>query len=438
MGFQLLENFKQLNLLDIAVLGFIGLILLYCFLSQKVHYLLFALILSASFNGSTIPVVDNIASLTRWIILFLLFGMGFLQKKIKISFGLLLWWAYVFVGFIFLLRANQLAWQIQRSSLLLIVSLAIPFTFSTIPYQKFRQCFGAISIAASIYSIVNFLPLANSLANPTRYQGYAKGAATFAVVLGGLLPFMLWGLLNNHSKILRTTCFLGFLLGFATLIFTGQRTGTIAGIISIIPIVIRMLNRRTVGWFFFLAVILSILSTIVVKQTSWERLSFLLFRYSASSGLSYREQIWEAAFSEIDKNPLLGRGVGAAETVISSSFHNAYLEVWFNTGFLGLAFFIIAQIYFLLRIILLSNVFRSSEVKSTLALSLGYLLSFMLMSLVESTGATASSVNLILFLYIGVYITSHGLIPLTDQPQPKERIDLPPKILRGAFEKNLG
>jgi O-antigen ligase len=147
--------------------------------------------------------------------------------------------------------------------------------------------------------------------------------------------------------------------------------------------------------------------------------------------------IWEAALSEIAKSPILGRGVGAAETVISSSFHNAYLEVWFNTGFIGFLFFITAQFYFLLRIIFMSLVNKYSEVKSTLALSLGYILSFMLMSLVESTGSTASSVNLILFLFIGVYISSNELTKFTCQAEIKEGIAYPAKILRGAFEKNL-
>jgi O-antigen ligase len=319
-----------------------------------------------------------------------------------------------------------------------MVSIAIPFTFSAFNFQKFQQSFTAISVAASVFSIVNFLPLANSLINPSRYQGYLKGAATFAVVLGGLLPFMFWGLLKVQSGIIKIICLAGFICGFITLAFTGQRTGTIAGFISLIPLILMTLvNRRTFKWFILLIISLSILSSFFIKQTSLERINFLLFRYSASSGLSYREMIWREAFAEIAQSPYIGRGIGGAETVITSSFHNAYLEVWFNTGWLGLTCFLLSQLYFLLRALYLSLFVKNHELKPILAVSIGFLLSFMLMGLVESTGATASSVNLILFLFVGVFISSSDGLGFVKPSRASEKMPISPKLLVGSLEKNL-
>lgn len=435
----LLENLKRLTPLDILVLGIVGFFTLYWFVKQKIHYLSLILILSAAFNGSTIPIIDNLASLTRWIILFIFFGLGFLQRKLRISIGILLWWAYVFLGVIFVLRANYLLWQFQRSVLLLMVSIAIPFTFSGFNYQKFRQSFAAISVAASVFSVVNFLPFADSLVNPARFQGYLKGAATFAVVLGGLLPFMFWGLLKGQSRLIKMICLGGFICGFITLAFTGQRTGTIAGFISIIPIILlTLVSRRRVIWIIFIIILLSFLSSYFIKQTSLERINFLLFRYSASSGLSYREIIWRAAVAEIAQNPYVGWGVGAAETVISASFHNAYLEVWFNTGWLGLACFLFSQLYFTWRGIYLILFGRNNEVKPILAVSVGYLVSFMLMGLVESTGATASSVNLILFLMVGVFVSCSPGLGLEKKSKNVEQIPIPSQLQLRSLEKNLG
>jgi O-antigen ligase len=115
------------------------------------------------------------------------------------------------------------------------------------------------------------------------------------------------------------------------------------------------------------------------------------------------------ALSEIAKNPFWGHGMGAAETVISFSFHNAYLEVWYNTGILGLFLFLTSQFYFIYRIFYLNRVSKDPEIKSTLALALGYMLGFIVICIFESTGAGASNINIILYLFLGVLVSNNRL-----------------------------
>jgi len=348
--------------------------------------------------------------LLRWIIIFLLFVSSFLFGKMRVSVGMLLFWGYVFLGFISLLGSNSLMWQFQKGSLLLMVAIAIPLAYGDKPYTVYKLSLIAIAIVASLFSIYSFIPLQNQLSVAERFSGFSKAAPNFAMTLGGLLPFTFWGLWRVESRWIKLLCGLGFILGTVTLIFSGQRAGTIAGIVGTIPLMLAMSKKKVISWQLLLILIFILLSGYFILQNSAkERIDFLTSRYSVDAGLSDRELIWDKALSAINENPFLGHGIGAAETVISSSFHNTYLEVWFNTGLLGLFFFIVAQGYFFYRIFLLGRQYNDLEVKSILALTLGYMLGFVILCTVESVGAAASTLNVILYIFLGVIISNNNL-----------------------------
>jgi O-antigen ligase len=410
----LVEGINRLDPIDAIVLAAAGILTAYYFLSGRVHGLIFMLVLSASFIGTTIPVIGNVASLIRWLAILLLLLSGILFCRMEIPFGSLLFGGYAFLGFVSLFRAISSSWQFQKGLLLLIVAVAIPIAYSNRSQKSYLSTLVLIAVVATIYSILNFASLPGHLSDPVRVMGYAKTAPALAVVLGGLLPFSYWGLGNAKSKIVRIACGLGFLAGIVTLAMSAQRAGTIAGIIGLVPLVLTTtIRKKNIGWSLLLAMLLFVLGLLFVQQSSTERISFLLSRYSLDSGLSNRELIWQKAFSEIAKSPLLGQGTGAAEWVISSSFHNAYLEAWFNTGLLGLVLFIASQAYFFCRILYLSRLSNNPETKSILALALGYMLGFIVLCVFESIGAGASNLNLILYLFLGVLVSSDVLFRVT-------------------------
>jgi len=95
--------------------------------------------------------------------------------------------------------------------------------------------------------------------------------------------------------------------------------------------------------------------------------------------------------------------------VISSSFHSTYLEIWFNAGLLGLVLFMASQACFLLRIRHLSRMATDPEIRSILALALGYMLGFIVLCVFESLGAGISNLNMILYLYVGVLVSGGAL-----------------------------
>ena len=408
---------SHLNLINVTALVAAGILMAYCLLSNRVYALMFTLVLSASLVGTTIPIIDSIASLVRWLSVLLLLLTGILFSKIEIPLGLLLFWGYVFSGYVSLFRAISFNWQFQRGLLLVIVAVAIPIAYSNRSYKAYRSTLVLIAIVATIFSILNSLSLPSHLSDPIRSMGYSKTAPALTVVLGGLLPFSFWGLWSVKSKVIRIALGLGFLSGIATLVLSGQRAGTVAGIIGLIPLALTTtIRKKNIGWSLLLAILLFLLGFFLIQQSSVQRIDFLLSRYRLDAGLSNRDWIWQLALSEIEENPLLGQGIGAAEWVISSSFHNAYLEVWFNAGFLGLVLFVTSQIYFFCRIFYLYRVSGDPETKSILALALGCMLGFVVLCIFESIGAGASNLNLILYLFLGVLVSSDVLFTVTSSP----------------------
>lgn len=419
MDFSLLSLLAQLNLMEATLLIFAGVLAVYFLATKRLYMLVFLLTLSAALVGTTIPVLEGIAALSRWLAILLLFVAGILGSRVKLSAGFVLFWGYVAAGILFLFWAHNLNWQLQRGVLLLMVALALPLAYSAVSFTALKAALTAVAAAAAIYAVLNFISLPGSLDQAARYTGFSSGAPTFVVVLGGLLPFALWGAWQAESRLVRIACSAGVLLGIVTLVFSGQRAGTLAGLVSLVPFILIFPQRKTLAWFGLLLILLSLLTLLLLQQTSADRLSFLLSRYSLSSGLSYRDLIWTAALSEIAENPFLGRGIGASETVMSYSFHNAYLEVWYNTGLLGLFLFLSAQVYFFCRIFYLSRVAADPQARPFLALALGYMLGFGVVCLFESTGAGASNLNLILYLLLGVFLTNQQLVePARMQLEP--------------------
>jgi O-antigen ligase len=422
MDSPILDSINQLNLGEVLILLSLGILIGYYFISNRVSILMFILILSAAMVGTAIPIVEDIASLVRWLALFLLLFSGLLFSRIKISNGMLFFWGYVYLGFVFLFRSTDFFWQFQRGMLLLIVAIAIPIAFSNKSYQVYKTTLIQIAFAGTIFSLINLITIPGSLNDPLRFVGYAKTAPFFAVTLGGLLPFTFWGLWNAKTKITKTACGLGFLSGTAALLISGQRTGTLAGLIGLIPLGFSIIRyKKKVGWLILLIILLFSSTGYLLLNSSSDRINFLLSRYSLSAGLSNRDLIWQAALSEISANPILGEGIGASERIISSSFHNAYLEIWYNTGFIGLLLFITSQALFFFRIIYLNKLVSDPEKKSILALALGYMLGFSVSCLFESLGAGASNMNLLLYLFFGALITNNVLIVTSPRPQVSGR-----------------
>lgn len=406
----LTDMVSRLGVLDVAVLMAAGIGLLYFAFSNRVLALMFMLVLSAALVSSTIPIIEDVASLLRWLTVLLLLLAGLLFSKPRISLETALFWGYVFFGLVSMLRAISITWQLQRGLLLLLVAVALPLVYSSRSYRTHRATLVSIGVVGALFAALNAAALPADLADAGRSVAYTKSAPSLAVAMGGLLPFVFWAAWHVRPRALKGLLALGLLAGGATMVLSGQRAGTLAGIISLIPMTLMLIRGKgNRVQLMVLAGIIVLLGFGIVQFTSPDKISFLTSRYRLDAGLSDRNLLWEIAFAEISKSPLVGRGIGASEWIISASFHNAYLEVWFNAGFVGLILFIAAQVYFFFRIRFLNRRLAHPESKSVLALALGYLMGFVFLSLFESVGAGASNLSLILYLYLGVLVSGRAL-----------------------------
>lgn len=409
MDISLTQGVLRLSFLEAAVFTLGGSLLVYSWLTDRVHILLFVLVLSAAMIGNKIPSVEGAASISRVVVLALLAAGAIFRERLKPSPGVILFWGYVAFGVISLFQAINSGWQLQRTILLGFVAVTIPFVYGDKSYKFLIASLISIAVAGAVFSMLHFTALPSQLGEGARFSGYLKGAASYAMVLAGFLPFMLWGTMRGGNRALRIISGAGFLFGVVSLILSGQRTGTIAGLIGVIPLLFLLLRRKTIILALLLLILPVLFSYQLVQQGGRDRGNFLIERYRASSDLSGRPLIWKRALTEIDKQPFLGRGIGASENLINNSFHNSYLEVWFNSGILGLFLFIAAQFYFLVRSVWLVK--QSVTVEGTClgALALGYMIGFIPICLFESAGAGASNLSLVLYLLLGVVVSNKDL-----------------------------
>lgn len=413
MGIPLLDIIQRLGLGALVPLAIVGVVLLYFLVRDEVQGLIFFLATAAAFTGSATSMIADMASLVRWIIVVLLPLPGIIfGNRLRVSFGILLFWSYVLCGLISLLNASLPIWQVQRGILLLAVALALPLAFSSRNYRVFRSSILAIALAAALFCIVNFAALPGSLTSAERFSGYSSKAPNFALTVSALLPFTFWGLWKARALVIKLISGAGFLLGTVILIYSGQRTGTLGGLLGIAPLALAALGSKRLGaikW-----PVLSFCALLVIGYTVFQasdpgHINFLISRYSLQAGLSNRELIWREAFGQIGAGPILGHGIGASEMLVSSSLHNAYLEIWYNAGIPGLFFFIASQLYIFYKILVLRSHNQDAEIRSVLLLALGYMLSFVFMSLFESIGAQASGVNMLLYLFLATLVCDEEL-----------------------------
>jgi O-antigen ligase len=134
---------------------------------------------------------------------------------------------------------------------------------------------------------------------------------------------------------------------------TESRGGFLAMIIVSLGALLTWRGRRMMILGFMLVFTLAVGAWFVASPTAWHRVT------SASDGGSGRSEIWHVATRVVDAHPLVGVGLGQfpvvspdyitqpgaltrADLLVGKQIvvHNAYLQLWVETGIVGLALFI--------------------------------------------------------------------------------------------------
>lgn len=436
-----LDKVGDAGVIGIFIMVAAGLIVSYWTFAISIDKIFGVLVLSTALVGSQSTLLDASGSLFRWLCLFILLFLGVvsIDSKRKIGRGIWFLWFYVFLGIIYLSRSNDLAWQVQRTGLLAVTMLGIPLSVGAYIRDEVRleRTLSYISYVAILYSFASILFLPSQLDESARFSAFITGKAHFSLVLGTLLPFILWKFSITNDKRFKFIYGSAFLAALITLTFGAQRTGLIAGLLSILPMIFLMLqwakHRKRVVVLIIGAVLLG---GVIVYQSSSQRNEYLITRYT-NEGLNDRDVIWQIALLEIERNDFQGSGIGAAEYIIRGSFHNGYLEVLYNTGIVGLFFYSMALIYILFSTV---RLLRSAErenirLRITLALFLGSVVGFIAMNVAESVGASASHISLLIFIFNVTIVENMKWNWQDSKPTAKARalgkVSYKPELIRG-------
>jgi len=414
----------QLGIIEISFVFIFFFVDLYLIIWKRVKALLFLLVMSATFSGFVVTQIDAGFTILRYLCIFSLFIIGLINvNKLKLSLPIVFFWLYIFTGILFLFMASNPAWQLQRSFLLAITALAIPLALSPLvkELKGINQILLTISRASIPFSLLSLFFLPNNIESIGRYSGFLTGAPNYALIAGTIALFLLWGVFNAPKRFERIVLAVSFFSTFISLLFCAQRTGVFAAMTGLLLYIAYKLRKGFVKSAFWIGIAILFLGIFMFYYVPIEKVDFMTARYQ-SSNLTNRNIIWNSVLQMIRENPLIGHGIGAAEQVISSSFHNAYLEVWFNTGLSGLIFFVFSQIWLIVTSIILVIKSRSAQISEDVCLSLGFIFGFIIMSSFESYGAGASNVGIIIYLVIMI-ILSGLAINEKNSYHSSERID---------------
>ncbi len=304
--------------------------------------LLGALLLSLLLSGSRDPLIDGLATLLRW---------GLIASLAIVALGgssfpgvpAALIAAYGAIGLVGAGRSPSVSISIQIGLALLLLcgpaASAIAFEART-PEGTHRvlriQCAAGVIFAAVGLGALGLLEAGS------RYSGHITSAPLFALTGAIFLPVTVWwGFQKSHQLTHRALALVAASAILFLLTLSGQRTGTFAGVLGLLPLLIYFRGSRIT------AVVTSVLLVWValgfVRDTTPEHYEFIQGRL-ASSDLNQRGDRWQRALELCLEAPLLGAGLGAAERSSGFGFHNAYLVAWRDGGLMGLLLFTFALI----------------------------------------------------------------------------------------------
>lgn len=328
----------------VVLIGLMGMLFLFALALFGRRYSLFAILLvSATFSGAMWAWLDNGSAMVRWLVLALL-ALNILRLGTSPGLPLLIFMIYVVLGIGMIPFSETFTWSMQTGGLLVLTCLTgVVVSDSVKTKDDLRRVLYIFLLAAFCWLALGVMTLPQLLsAKGERFSGAITSAPLFVITGGLLLPILTWATIRPGRKSLKILFGMMTMLTIALLFVSGQRTGTIAGLLGTLVVLSTLGKRALVVGVIGLGVLLC--TGLILSATSKNQLDFVLKRFTSGSN-SGRTKIWLNALDENMKSPIIGHGHGgdrAFGVKYQKPMHNAYLSAWYNTGIIGLSFYLAA------------------------------------------------------------------------------------------------
>jgi O-antigen ligase len=309
----------------------------------KTKILLYLFLILLMFSGFAVAAIDSASTLLRWTLIFLL-GLTAMRGAASPGPPAILLGAFAVWGIVCSPIAPSMWWAIQRGGLLLVLALpaaaAIARGIDGLP-DIIRMLKGFL-VAGGLYVVLGLATLPSLMeSGGERFSGAGESAPLFVMTGGLILPVALWGALNRSLRSWRWFCVAIAVCTALLCVVSGQRTGTFAGFIGCIPLLMRFGLRRVLSGAAIVGIGIAVV--LVVLSGMPEQADFVYRRFT-SADTTGRIERWLFAVDLCLQEPFFGHGIGANMTM-GMGFHNAFLTIWYDGGLLGLALFLGAFVW---------------------------------------------------------------------------------------------
>jgi len=430
--------------------GTLGLILMFCAACVVVAIalwrgpglMLFVLFLTYATGAIAQGGIIFLSTVVRWFFLGLL-GLMIFRKHPRMKFTMIFVIIYLLLGFLGNIQSPVFMWTIQQTVLLAMAILFIPIAVNSYvtDFDKVAKIFKMGIAAATVWIAANIMFLGEfRYATEERFTS-SEGIGAVVVAYSGVFfaPMIVWGILQSRYKIWKLYSMV-LMVPFLVVLLVGAVRSALLGMVLIasIPILVAKLRPTKLiaglGVFCFMlaASVYGLFAFFPAKaQVLYERLLT-----TSTTGRSY---VWVWALEKCVNEALWGHGIGSADIVgriqFGMFFHNAYLQVWYNSGFFGLVAILVFIGIYVLKSLRLAYFQPATEIKEYGSVALGYMLGIIATSMFEGVFATAGGIGITMLMITAAIIDRLGQMQAdtaNDNLDQTDEYDLPDWSLQNA------
>ena len=373
--------------------------------------ILFVLFITYSIGAISYGGVVFLATIARWGC-FGLLVIGFFKKFHLPRASMFLFIFYALLGFLFVIRSVVPFWSMQRAVLLLMVVISVSVAvngYITGP-EKVATLFKMGIVAAAVWTATSMIFVQQFVRSTQLRFSIGELANVGAMAYAGAFftPMIVWGIVQRKYKFWRIFSVL-LIVPFVFILLLGGLRTAIVGMLVIGCFPLLFLRGKPVRTIIMLFVICSLILISVYGLYLFlpDKAEFLTRRL-LSTYTTGRFAIWLKALQWcIERALFLGHGTGSAVTgqlELGLLFHNAYLQIWYNTGLLGLlAVLLFLAIYNIKSFHLIAKS-RTEEMTDFSRVAFGYMIGITAIGMFEGTFAGAGGIGVCMLMIVTAMI----------------------------------